>query len=38
MLIQMAASMRDAVSLPWPVVRSAWAVSMTDIEPVIFHQ
>ena len=24
--------MRDAVSLPWPVVRSAWAVSMTDIE------
>ena len=32
MLIQMAAAMRDAVSLPWPVVRSAWAVSMTDIE------
>ena len=24
--------MRDAVSLPWPVVKSAWAVSMTDIE------
>ena len=32
MLIQMVAAMRDAVSLPWPVVRSAWAVSMTDIE------
>ena len=31
-LIQMAASIRDAVSLLWPVVRSAWAVSMTDIE------
>ena len=32
MLVQMAAAMRDDVSLPWPVVRSAWAVSMTDIE------
>ena len=32
MLIQMAAAMRDAISLPWPVVRSAWDVSMTDIE------
>ena len=32
MLIQMAAAMRDSVSLPWPVIRSAWAVSMTDIE------
>ena len=32
MLTQRAASMRYAVSLPWPVVRSAWAVSMTDIE------
>ena len=32
MLVQMAAAMRDAVSLPWPVVRSAWAVSMSDIE------
>ena len=32
MLIQMAAAMRDAVSLPWPVVRSAWAVSMFDLE------
>ena len=32
MLIQMAAATRDAVSLPWPVVRSAWAVSITDIE------
>ena len=31
-LIQMAASMKDAVSLPWAAVRSAWAVSMTDIE------
>ena len=32
MLNQMAAAIRDAVSLLWPVVRSAWAVSMTDIE------
>ena len=32
MLVQMAAAMRDAVSLPWPVVRLAWAVSMSDIE------
>ena len=32
MLIQMAASMRDAVSLPWPVVRLALAISMTDVE------
>ena len=32
MLIQMAAAMRDAVSVLWPLVRSAWAVSMTDIE------
>ena len=32
MLVQMAATMRDAISLPWPVLRSAWAVSMTDIE------
>ena len=32
MLTQMAASMKDAVSLLWPAVRSAWAVSMTDIE------
>ena len=32
MLIQMAAAMHDAVSLPWPVVRSALAISMTDIE------
>ena len=30
MLVQMAAAMRDAVSHPWPVVRSAWAVSMTE--------
>ena len=32
MLTQLAASTRDAVSLPWPVIRSAWAVSMTDVE------
>ena len=32
MLTHLAALMRDAVSLPWPVVRSAWAVSMTDME------
>ena len=32
MLVQMAAAMRGAVSLPWPVVRSARAVSMTNIE------
>ena len=32
MLVQMAAAMRDAISLPWPVIRSAWTVSMTDIE------
>ena len=31
-LIQMTASMKDTVSLPWAAVRSAWAVSMTDIE------
>ena len=30
MLVQMAAALRDAVSLPWPVVRPAWAVSMID--------
>ena len=32
MLVQMAAALKDAISLPWPVVRSAWAISMTDIE------
>ena len=32
MLVQMAAALKDAVALPWPVVRLAWAVSMTDIE------
>ena len=32
MLTQMATALRDAISLPWPVVRSAWAVPMTDIE------
>ena len=31
-LTQLAMAMRDAVSLPCPSVRSAWAVSMTDIE------
>ena len=31
-LTQVAMAIRDAVSLPWPAVRSAWAVSMTDIE------
>ena len=31
-LPQVAMAMRTAVSLPWPAVRSAWAVSMTDIE------
>ena len=30
--VQMAASMRDAVSLPWPVVSSALAISMTATE------
>ena len=32
MLTQMSMAMRDAGSLPWSAVRSAWAVSMTDIE------
>ena len=32
MLTQMALAMRDAGSLPWPTVRSSWAVSMTDVE------
>ena len=32
MLTQMSMVMRDAVSLPWSAVRSAWAVSMTEIE------
>ena len=32
MLVQMAAAMRDTVSVPWPVGRSAWAVSVSDIE------
>ena len=32
MLVQMAAAIKDAVALPWPIVRSAWAVSMRDIE------
>ena len=31
-LTQVAMVMRDSVSLPWSAVRSAWAVSMTDIE------
>ena len=32
MLTQMSMAMRDAGSLPWSAVRSAWAVSMIDIE------
>ena len=32
MLSQMSMAMRDAISLPWSAVRSAWAVSMTEIE------
>ena len=32
MLTQMSMAMRDASSLPWSAVPSAWAVSMTDIE------
>ena len=31
-LTQVVLAMKDAVSLPWQVVRSAWAVSMTEIE------
>ena len=31
-LTQVLMAMRDAVSLPWPAVRSGWAVSITDIE------
>ena len=31
-LTQVSMAMRDAVSLPWPMVRSAWVVSMMDIE------
>ena len=32
MLTQVSMAMRDAVSLPWPAVRSACAASMTDVE------
>ena len=32
MLTQVSMAMRDAVSLPWPAVMSAWAASMTDVE------
>ena len=32
MLTQMSMVILDAVSLPWSAVRSAWAVSMTDIQ------
>ena len=31
-LTQVAMAMKDAVTLPWPAVRSAWAVSMSEIE------
>ena len=32
MLAQVADSMKDATSLPWPVVRAAWATSMNEVE------
>ena len=31
-LTQVTLALRDAVALPWPAVRSAWAVSMTEVE------
>ena len=31
-LLQVIMSTRDAASLPWPVVRNAWAVSMHEVE------
>ena len=31
-LTQMAMAMKDAITLPWPAVRSAWAVSMSEVE------
>ena len=32
MLTQMSMVIRDVPSLPWPAVKSSWAVSMTNIE------
>ena len=32
MLTQVTMALTDAVSLPWPAVRSAWAASMTQVE------
>ena len=32
MLTQLTMALTDAVSLPWPAVRSAWAASMTQVE------
>ena len=31
-LTQVAMALKDAVILPWPAVRSAWAISMSEIE------
>ena len=31
-LTQVAMAMKDAITLPWPAVRSAWAVSMSEVE------
>ena len=31
-LLQVVLSLRDATSLPWPVVRGAWAMSMHELE------
>ena len=31
-LLQVIMATRDAASLPWPVVRNAWAVSMHEVE------
>ena len=31
-LLQVVFSLRDASSLPWPVVRGAWAISMHEVE------
>ena len=31
-LTQVTLALRDSVALPWPAVRAAWAVSMTEVE------
>ena len=31
-LTQVTLALRDAVALPWPAIRAAWAVSMTEVE------